>query len=60
KNKIEKEIRKQLISLEIGLPKSTPSDDYVMKVAKVTYEISDTLLSKIFEQTQPQNNKTND
>lgn len=60
KNKIEKEIRKQLISLEIGLPKSTPSDDYVMKVAKVTYEISDTLLSKIFEQTQPQNNKTSD
>lgn len=60
KNRIEKEIRKQLISLEIGLPKSTPSDDYVMKVAKVTYEIDDTLLSKIFEQNQPQTNKTSD
>ncbi|MFN3268212.1 MAG: DUF2192 domain-containing protein, partial [Zestosphaera sp.] len=60
KNKIEKEIRKQLISLEIGLPKSTPSDDYVMKVAKITYEINDTLLSKIFEQTQPPNNKTSE
>ncbi|MEO3993619.1 MAG: DUF2192 domain-containing protein [Desulfurococcaceae archaeon TW002] len=60
KNKIEKEIRKQLISLEIGLPKSTPSDDYVMKVAKITYEINDTLLSKIFEQTQPPSSKTNE
>lgn len=60
KNKIEKEIRKQLISLEIGLPRSTPSDDYVMKVAKATHEISDTVLSKIFEQTQLQNNKPNE
>jgi len=58
KNKIEKEIRKQLISLEIGLPKTTPSDDYVMKVAKVTYEVSDAILAKIFEQAYPpQNNR---
>jgi hypothetical protein len=60
KNKIEKEIRKQLISLEIGLPKSTPPDDYVMKVAKVTYEINDAVLSRIFEVSRPQNNKTSD
>jgi len=54
KNKIEKEIRKQLISLEIGLPKTTPPDDYVMKVAKITYEVNDSVLSRIFEQTKPQ------
>ncbi|MEM2075525.1 MAG: DUF2192 domain-containing protein [Zestosphaera sp.] len=52
KNKVEKEIRKQLLSLEIGIPKSTPPDDYVVKVAKVVYEINDAVLSKIFEQVQ--------
>lgn len=52
KNKVEKEIRKQLLSLEIGIPKSTPPDDYVMKVAKVVYEINDSILSRIFEQAQ--------
>ncbi len=60
KNKIEKEIRKQLLSLEIGLPKTTPPDDYVMKVAKITYEINDTILSRIFEQTKPQTNNAED
>lgn len=52
KNKVEKEIRKQLLSLKIGIPKSTPPDDYVRKVAKVVYEVSDSLLSRILEQVQ--------
>jgi len=48
RNKVEKEIRKQLISLETGVPKSTPSDSYVAKIASVTYEIPDKVLSNIF------------
>lgn len=48
RNRVEKEIRKQLISLETGIPKSTPSDNYVVKVAAVTYEIPDKILNNIF------------
>ncbi len=48
RNRVEKEIRKQLISLETGIPKSTPSDNYVAKVAAVTYEIPDKILNNIF------------
>lgn len=55
KNRVEKEIRKQLLSLEMEIPKSTPSDDYVVKVAKVIHEINDSTLTKIFEETQSRN-----
>ncbi len=48
RNRVEKEIRKQVISLETGVPKSTPSDNYVAKVASVTYEIPEKVLSSIF------------
>ncbi len=47
-NRVEKEIRKQLISLETGVPKSTPSDSYVAKVAAVTYEVPERVLASIF------------
>ncbi len=48
RTKVEKEIRKQVISLETGIPRTTPSDEYVAKVAQVTYEIPDSLLKEIF------------
>jgi len=47
KNRIDKEIVKQLISLETGVPKSTPSDEYVAKVAKVVYDIPQKVLDSI-------------
>jgi len=47
RNRIEKEIRKQLISLETGVPKSTPSDEYVAKIAKVVYDIPQKVINSI-------------
>ena len=47
KNRIDKEIVKQLISLETGVPKSTPSDEYVAKVAKIVYDIPQKVLDSI-------------
>jgi len=48
RNRVEKEIRKQVISLETGISKSTPSDNYVAKVASVTYNIPEKTLKSIF------------
>ncbi|MCD6323534.1 MAG: DUF2192 domain-containing protein [Desulfurococcales archaeon] len=48
RTRVEKEIRKQVISLETGIPRSTPSDEYVAKVAEVTYEIPKATLHEIF------------
>ena len=48
RTKVEKEIRKQVISLETGIPKSTPSDDYTAKIAQVTYEVPSSILKNIF------------
>ena len=48
RTRVEKEIRKQVISLETGIPKSTPSDDYAFKIAQVVYEIQPSVLKNIF------------
>jgi len=48
RNRVEKEIRKQLLSLKIGIEKSTPSDSYVAKVAKVVFNIPSETLKEIF------------
>ncbi|PUA33601.1 MAG: hypothetical protein B7O98_04070 [Zestosphaera tikiterensis] len=50
KNRVDKEIRKQLISLETGIPKTTPSDDYVRKIADEVFEIDKEVLDKIFKE----------
>ncbi len=52
KTKVDKEIRKQVISLETGIERSTPSDDYVRKVAQVAYEIPEQVLRGIFTQKE--------
>ncbi len=49
RNKVDKEIRKQLISLETGIPKTTPSDEYVRKIAEEVFEIDKEILDKIFK-----------
>ena len=48
RNRVEKEIRKQLLSIKTGIEKSTPSDDYVVKVAKVVFNIPSKTLENIF------------
>ncbi|MCD6340783.1 MAG: DUF2192 domain-containing protein [Desulfurococcales archaeon] len=48
RNRVEKEIRKQLLSIKTGIERSTPSDDYVVKVAKVVFNISSKTLENIF------------
>ena len=48
RTRVEKEIRKQVISLETGIPKSTPSDEYAVKIAQVVYEISPSVLNNMF------------
>ena len=48
RNRVEKEIRKQLLSIKTGIEKSTPSDDYVVKVAKVVFNIPSKTLDNIF------------
>ncbi len=52
RTKVEKEIRKQVISLETGIPKTTPSDDYAAKIAQVVYEVSPTILKNIFSKKE--------
>jgi len=48
RNRVEKEIRKQLLSIKTGIEKSTPSDDYVVKVAKVVFNIPAKTLDNVF------------
>ena len=48
RNRVEKEIRKQLLSIKTGIEKSTPSDDYVVKVARVVFNIPSKTLDGIF------------
>ena len=48
RNRVEKEIRKQLLSIKTGIERSTPSDDYVVKVAKIVFNISSRTLENIF------------
>ena len=52
KTKVKKEIRKQAISLETGIPKSTPSDEYAAKVIRVLYEVPENILSSIFSKSE--------
>ena len=47
KNKIDKEVRKQLISIETGIPKSTPPDEYVAKIARIVYEVPKKVINNV-------------
>ncbi len=47
RNRIEKEVRKQLLSMEIGIPKSTPPDDYVAKIAQAVYEVPENVVNSL-------------
>ena len=49
RNRIDKEVRKQLISIETGIPKTTPSDSYVVKVARAVYEVPKGVIESVFE-----------
>ncbi len=50
RSKVDKEIRKQVLSLEVGIPKSTPSDEYIAKIAREVFEVPQKVLNKIFKQ----------
>lgn len=50
RSKVDKEIRKQVLSLEVGVPKATPSDEYIAKIAREVFEVPQKVLNKIFKQ----------
>lgn len=60
RNRVEKEIRKQVISLETGISKSTPSDNYVAKVAAVTHNIPERTLRNIFGNSGNKRNRVSE
>jgi len=49
KNKMMKEINKQLLSLNIGIPKAVPSDGYIREVAKILFSIPKNVINKILK-----------
>ncbi|MEM1680889.1 MAG: DUF2192 domain-containing protein [Sulfolobales archaeon] len=49
KNKMKKDITKQLISLDIGVPKAVPSDRYIQEIAKILFNIPKEVISKILK-----------
>jgi hypothetical protein len=49
KDRVTKEIQKQLLSLETGIPRSTPSDDYLAKIARIVFELPNRTLNSILK-----------
>jgi hypothetical protein len=49
KNKMMKEINKQLLSLNVGIPKAVPSDGYIREVAKILFNIPKNVINKILK-----------
>lgn len=49
KNKMKKDLTKQLISLNIGLSKAVPSDRYIQEIAKILFNIPRGVISKVLK-----------
>lgn len=49
KNKMKKDLAKQLISLDIGVSKAVPSDRYIQEIAKILFNIPKDVISKVLK-----------
>lgn len=52
RDRVSKEISKQVLSLNIGVPKAAPSDNYVGEIAKILFGIPRSTLSKILKESK--------
>ncbi len=49
KNKMRKDLAKQLISLDIGISRAVPSDRYIREIAKILFNIPKEVVSKVLK-----------
>ncbi|MEM2157582.1 MAG: DUF2192 domain-containing protein [Sulfolobales archaeon] len=49
RNKMKKDLTKQLISLDIGVSKAVPSDRYIQEIAKILFNIPREVISKVLK-----------
>ncbi len=49
KNKMKKDLTKQLVSLDIGVSKAVPSDRYIEEIAKILFKIPKDVISKVLK-----------
>lgn len=49
RNKMKKDLTKQLISLDIGVSKAVPSDKYIQEIAKILFNVPKNIISKILK-----------
>lgn len=54
KSREEKEALKKALAIRIGFPRVTPSDDYILSIAKSVYRIPDKTLGRIFQLSKNQ------